>query len=73
MTRLASLNPAQTGGCLQELKEVQNDDSAEYIAEAVEDNIFEWHYVIRGPAETEFAVRTVLQPAARLVQGRPGS
>ena len=47
---------AQTS-VMQELKEVQNDSSADYLAEAVEDNIFEWHYVIRGPADSEFAVR----------------
>eukprot|EP01024_Parvocaulis_polyphysoides_P054171 TRINITY_DN545_c0_g2_i1.p1 TRINITY_DN545_c0_g2~~TRINITY_DN545_c0_g2_i1.p1 ORF type:complete len:310 (-),score=43.93 TRINITY_DN545_c0_g2_i1:236-1078(-) len=39
---------------LQEMKELKNDTSQEYVAEALEDNIFEWYFVIRGPVDTEF-------------------
>ncbi|KAJ9527483.1 hypothetical protein QJQ45_025787, partial [Haematococcus lacustris] len=39
---------------LQEIKEVQADTSGDFIAEALEDDIFEWHFVIRGPADSEF-------------------
>lgn len=33
---------------------MQNDPSCDFIAEALEGDIFEWHFVIRGPPETEF-------------------
>lgn len=39
---------------LQEIKEVQADTSGDFIAEALETDIFEWHFVIRGPPDTEF-------------------
>lgn len=39
---------------LQEVKEMQKTESSEFIAEPLEDNIFEWHFAIRGPADTEF-------------------
>jgi hypothetical protein len=39
---------------LQEVKEMQKAESSEFIAEPLEDNIFEWHFAIRGPADTEF-------------------
>ncbi|GMH33135.1 hypothetical protein BSKO_00969 [Bryopsis sp. KO-2023] len=39
---------------LQEMKEMQQDNASEFVAEALEDNIFEWHFVIRGPPDTEF-------------------
>jgi ubiquitin-conjugating enzyme E2 J1 len=39
---------------LQEMKEFQKDDSPELTAEALEDNIFEWHFVVQGAADTEF-------------------
>lgn len=39
---------------LQELKEIQKDDNPDILAEALEENIFEWHFVIRGAWDTEF-------------------
>eukprot|EP01023_Acetabularia_acetabulum_P022690 TRINITY_DN2229_c0_g1_i4.p2 TRINITY_DN2229_c0_g1~~TRINITY_DN2229_c0_g1_i4.p2 ORF type:complete len:270 (-),score=48.21 TRINITY_DN2229_c0_g1_i4:803-1612(-) len=39
---------------LQEMKELKKDTSQEYVAEALEDNIFEWFFVIRGPVDSEF-------------------
>ena len=30
---------------------------AKYAPCSVQDNIFEWHFVIRGPPDTEFEVR----------------
>lgn len=39
---------------MQEMKEMQDDRSQEFVAEALEDNIFEWHFVICGPVDTEF-------------------
>ncbi|KAF5842646.1 hypothetical protein DUNSADRAFT_6116 [Dunaliella salina] len=42
------------GLILQEIKEVQEDTSGDFLAEALETDIFEWHFVIRGPPDTEF-------------------
>ncbi|EJU05790.1 UBC-like protein [Dacryopinax primogenitus] len=40
---------------LQEAKELGNDTSTDYCAAPLEEDIFEWHCTIRGPADTEFA------------------
>mmetsp|Transcript_11877 Transcript_11877/g.30457 ORF Transcript_11877/g.30457 Transcript_11877/m.30457 type:complete len:372 (-) Transcript_11877:121-1236(-) len=39
---------------LQEVKELQKEGSREYAAKALEDNLFEWHFVVRGPSGTDF-------------------
>ncbi|KAG2436670.1 hypothetical protein HXX76_006198 [Chlamydomonas incerta] len=39
---------------MQEIKEIRADTSGDFLAEALESDIFEWHFVIRGPRETEF-------------------
>ncbi|EIE24414.1 UBC-like protein [Coccomyxa subellipsoidea C-169] len=39
---------------LQEMKELQKDPSIDFMAAALEDNIFEWHFAVRGPPDTEF-------------------
>ncbi|KAL4447621.1 hypothetical protein ABPG75_004840 [Micractinium tetrahymenae] len=39
---------------VQELKELQREDDPNILAEAIEDNIFEWHFVIRGAWDSEF-------------------
>eukprot|EP00249_Psilotum_nudum_P000939 c13153_g1_i1 orf=424-1416(-) len=39
---------------LQEVKEMQNNPSDDYMSLPVEDNIFEWQFAIRGPKDTEF-------------------
>lgn len=43
---------------LQECKELSNDQSRDIHSEPLEDNIFEWHFAIRGPPETDFEVRS---------------
>lgn len=37
-----------------DIRELQKDASDQYYAEPLEDNIFEWHFTIRGPTSTEF-------------------
>lgn len=44
---------------LQECKEIANERSRDFHAEVLEDNIFEWHFAIRGPSETDFEVRAL--------------
>ncbi|KAJ7219078.1 UBC-like protein [Mycena pura] len=39
---------------MQEARELANDPSPEYSAAPLEDDIFEWHCTLRGPAGTEF-------------------
>ncbi|KAG2497686.1 hypothetical protein HYH03_004423 [Edaphochlamys debaryana] len=39
---------------MQEIKEIKQDTSGDLLAEALETDIFEWHFVIRGPRDTEF-------------------
>lgn len=40
---------------LSEARELALDQSDLYTASPLEDNIFEWHFTLRGPANTEFA------------------
>lgn len=40
---------------LSEARELASDTSTEYTAAPLEDNIFEWHFTLRGPSSTEFA------------------
>mmetsp|Transcript_21289 Transcript_21289/g.42214 ORF Transcript_21289/g.42214 Transcript_21289/m.42214 type:complete len:415 (+) Transcript_21289:54-1298(+) len=37
-----------------DVRELQEEGSGEYWAEPLEDNIFEWHFTIRGPKATDF-------------------
>ncbi|KAK0520566.1 hypothetical protein OC835_007167 [Tilletia horrida] len=39
---------------LSEAKELAADPSTEYAAQPLESNIFEWHFTLRGPQDTEF-------------------
>ncbi|GBG75033.1 hypothetical protein CBR_g19546 [Chara braunii] len=39
---------------LQEMKEMRREQSEDFISEPLEDNIFEWHFAIRGPRDSEF-------------------
>lgn len=39
---------------MQEIKELQAETCPDFIADALEEDIFEWHFVIRGPPDTEF-------------------
>ncbi|KAA8543025.1 hypothetical protein F0562_021480 [Nyssa sinensis] len=39
---------------LQEVKEMQENPSDDFMSLPLEDNIFEWQFAIRGPSDTEF-------------------
>ncbi|KAJ1494750.1 ubiquitin-conjugating enzyme/RWD-like protein [Baffinella frigidus] len=39
---------------LSEVKKMMADPSPEFEAHPVEDNLFDWHFVLRGPAGTPF-------------------
>ncbi|KAJ7694153.1 UBC-like protein [Mycena rosella] len=53
---MASLNKNNSAvkRIMQEARELANDPSPEYSAAPLEDDIFEWHCTLRGPAGTEF-------------------
>lgn len=37
-----------------DVKELQNHPSSRYFAAPLEENLFEWHFTIRGPAGSDF-------------------
>eukprot|EP00958_Prasinococcus_capsulatus_P003114 scaffold276_cov548-Prasinococcus_capsulatus_cf.AAC.7 len=39
---------------MREAREMQKNPSSDFVTEPLADNIFEWHFVIRGPPQTEF-------------------
>lgn len=49
-----NVNNASVKRILREVKEMQVEPSTQYTASPLEDNIFEWHFTIRGPPGTEF-------------------
>ncbi|RKP24308.1 ubiquitin-conjugating enzyme/RWD-like protein, partial [Syncephalis pseudoplumigaleata] len=56
---------------LQEVRELQQDPSDAFIAYPLEDNLFEWHFTIRGTHGTAFeGGRQVAGREARLYHGR---
>jgi len=52
--RLLNKNNAAVKRIMQEARELANDPSTEYSAAPLEDDIFEWHCTLRGPAGTDF-------------------
>ncbi|RYH15796.1 ubiquitin-conjugating enzyme E2 [archaeon] len=40
---------------LADVKELQKHPSSRYYAVPLEENMFEWHFTIRGPDDTPFA------------------
>ncbi|MCO5591445.1 hypothetical protein L7F22_045428 [Adiantum nelumboides] len=49
-----NLNNPAVKRILQEVKEMQNNPSDDYMSLPLEDNIFEWQFAIRGPQDSEF-------------------
>jgi len=39
---------------MREIKEMREDPSDQYTATPLEENLFEWHFTVRGPKDTEF-------------------
>ncbi|EKX52309.1 hypothetical protein GUITHDRAFT_157123 [Guillardia theta CCMP2712] len=53
-SQLNTNNPA-IRRILSELKKLQADPSDDFEAHPVEENLFDWHFVLRGPSDTPFA------------------
>lgn len=50
-----NVNSAAVKRILQEIREMNEaSDVSQFVAEAIDDDIFEWHFVIRGPPATDF-------------------
>lgn len=47
-------NDTGTRRIMQELNELEKDDSREFVAEPCEDNLRDWHFAIKGPSGTAF-------------------
>lgn len=39
---------------LQEIREMRQAGSGDFVAAPLDDNMFDWHFTIRGPRDTEF-------------------
>ena len=39
-----------------DIREIRSSPSDQYYAEPLCDNLFDWHFTIRGPADTEYEV-----------------
>ncbi|GAA5883771.1 hypothetical protein JCM3774_005668, partial [Rhodotorula dairenensis] len=39
---------------LQEAQELERDDCPDYAAAPLEDDIFSWHFTVRGPKSSDF-------------------
>jgi len=49
-----NINSPAVKRILKELKELNKTKSSLFVAVPLEDNIFEWHFTMRGPKNTEF-------------------
>jgi ubiquitin-conjugating enzyme E2 J1 len=45
---------------LQECRELSEEASRDLACEPLEDDLFEWHFALRGPNDTEFEARFLL-------------
>lgn len=53
MSKWNQKNPA-IRRILADIRELQQQPSSQYVAKPVEDNMFDWHFTIRGPSGTDF-------------------
>jgi len=54
MTAGVSNRSAATKRLMKEYAELQSSPNYQYTASPLEDNIFDWHFTIRGPQDSEF-------------------
>ncbi len=52
-TQTNSRNPA-IKRIMADIRELNRHPSSRYYAAPLEDNMFEWHFTIRGPSQTDF-------------------
>ena len=39
-----------------------SEATSDYTAAPLEENLFEWHFTVRGPEDSDFQVRKIFQP-----------
>jgi len=49
-----NLNNPSIKRIMREMKEMEKEKNSQFTATPLEDNLFEWHFTIRGPKDTEF-------------------
>lgn len=49
-----NMNNSAVKRIMRELRELTSNESDDFVAAPLEDNLFEWHFTIRGPPDTEF-------------------
>jgi len=54
MAEQYNLNNPSVKRIMREIKEMEKETSSQFKALPLEDNLFEWHFTIRGPQDTEF-------------------
>ena len=54
MTSQFSLKNTGVRRIMEEVNEMKKDPSDQYHAMPLEDNIFDWHFTLRGPKGTDF-------------------
>lgn len=42
-----------------------SEATSDYTAAPLEENLFEWHFTVRGPEDSDFQVRKIFQPRER--------
>ncbi len=58
MTSQFSLKNTGVRRIMEEVNEMKKDPSDQYFAMPLEDNIFDWHFTLRGPKGTDFRHKT---------------
>lgn len=48
-------NPQAAKRIMSELRELRREHAPEFYAAPLESNLFEWHFTLRGPADSEYA------------------
>jgi len=54
MAEQYNLNNPSVKRIMKEVKEMERETSTQFRAVPLEDNLFEWHFTIRGPQDTDF-------------------
>eukprot|EP01118_Nematostelium_gracile_P017809 TRINITY_DN7722_c0_g1_i1.p1 TRINITY_DN7722_c0_g1~~TRINITY_DN7722_c0_g1_i1.p1 ORF type:complete len:299 (+),score=68.99 TRINITY_DN7722_c0_g1_i1:39-935(+) len=54
MAEQYNMNNPSIKRIMKEIKEMERENNPDFTAHPLEDNIFEWHFTIRGPRDTDF-------------------
>jgi len=54
MAEQYNMNNPSVKRIMREIREMEKETSTQFKAKPLEDNLFEWHFTIRGPRDTDF-------------------